>query len=350
MPRWDDPRLSGQGHDRSTRRWAKEMGKGHRVSGFCALPHSVTFPSVTVVTSTKQAPGGARSTTYRTVFGDLAILTKPGITRLVVFTTAAGYLMAAGVAADVIVLAHTLIGAALASAGANALNMWWERDSDAAMARTRRRPIPAGRLSPRQALTFASALSVLGLLHLAVFVNIPTLLLVAISLFSYVLVYTPLKRRTHHATLIGAVPGSLPALAGWTAAGEPIGAAALAITGVVFFWQMPHFYALAWVYRADYGSGGLRMLSVIDPGGRRLGVESFLYSVALLAVSLVPVATGLIGWFYATGATALGLAMVVLSARLWAVRDDKRAWQLFFGSITYLPVILILMLLDRFLL
>jgi heme o synthase len=282
------------------------------------------------------------------VFGDLATLTKPGITRLVVFTTAAGYLMAAGLGADVVRLLHTLVGAALASAGANALNMWWERDSDAAMARTRRRPIPAGRLSPRTALAFAMGLSVLGLAQLAIFVNLPTLLLVAASLLSYVLVYTPLKRRTHHATLIGALPGSLPALAGWTAADVPVGAAALAITGIVFFWQMPHFYALAWVYRDDYGTGGLRMLSVIDPAGTRLGLESFGYSVLLLAVSLVPVATGLLGWLYASGATALGLAMVVLSARLWAVRDNQRAWQLFFGSIVYLPAVLVLMLVDRF--
>jgi heme o synthase len=282
------------------------------------------------------------------VFGDLATLTKPGITRLVVFTTAAGYLMAAGLGADVVRLLHTLVGAALASAGANALNMWWERDSDAAMVRTRRRPIPAGRLSPRTALAFAMGLSVLGLAQLAIFVSLPTLLLVAASLLSYVLVYTPLKRRTHHATLIGALPGSLPALAGWTAADVPVGAAALAITGIVFFWQMPHFYALAWVYRDDYGTGGLRMLSVIDPAGTRLGLESFGYSVLLLAVSLVPVATGLLGWLYASGATALGLAMVVLSARLWAVRDNQRAWQLFFGSIVYLPAVLVLMLADRF--
>jgi heme o synthase len=305
---------------------------------------------VTVATSSKRAPDQARSATYRTVFGDLAALTKPGITRLVVFTTAAGYLMAAGMDLDAVRLLNTLIGAGLASAGANALNMWWERDSDAAMTRTSRRPIPSGRLSPRHALLFASSLSLLGLVHLAAFVNVATLLLVAVSLFSYILVYTPLKRRTHHATLIGAVPGSLPALAGWTAAGEPIGAAALAITGIVFFWQMPHFYALAWVYRADYGSGGLRMLSVIDPGGTRLGLESFLYSVTLLAVSLVPVATGLIGWFYAAGAIAAGVAMIVLSARLWALREDRRAWQLFFGSIVYLPAILVLMLVDRFML
>jgi heme o synthase len=302
-----------------------------------------------VATSSKSAPIGAAPATVHTVFGDLTALTKPGITRMVVFTTVAGYLMAAGFDASIVLLLHTLFGAAMASAGANALNMWWERESDAVMPRTSKRPIPAGRVSPRVALLFASVLATVGLLHLALFVNIPTLLLVATSLFTYVLVYTPLKRRTHHATLIGALPGSLPALAGWTAAGEPIGAAALAITGIVFFWQMPHFYALAWVYREDYGQGGLRMLSVIDPHGRRLGMESVAYSAVLLAVSLVPVATGLIGWPYAIGATLLGGAMIVLSARLWLVRNDQRAWHLFFGSIAYLPAILILMLLDRFL-
>jgi heme o synthase len=303
---------------------------------------------VSVATSSNRAPAGAEPATYRVAFGDLAALTKPGITRMVLFTTAGGYLMAAGQDLSIVRLANTLLGAGLASAGANALNMWWERDSDAVMPRTRQRPIPAGRVSPGLALAVAMGLSVLGLIHLAVFVNLATLLLVSASLTSYVLVYTPLKRRTHHATLVGALPGALPALAGWTAADVPVGLAALAITGIVFFWQMPHFYALAWIYRADYGSGGLRMLSVIDPMGRRLGLESFAYSGLLLAVSLVPVATGLIGWFYATGATLLGAGMMVLSARLWAVRDNQRAWQLFFASITYLPVILILMLVDRF--
>ena len=286
---------------------------------------------------------------FRTLFGDLAALTKPGITRLVVFTTAAGYLMAMGAEADLLRLFHTVFGAALASAGANALNMWWERDTDASMRRTRMRPLPAGRLEPRTALTFATVLSGWGLIHLLLFVNLATLAVVAASLLTYILVYTPLKKRTHHATLIGALPGSLPTLAGWTAANEPIGAAALAITGVVFFWQMPHFYALAWVYREDYARGGMRMLTVVDPEGTRLGLESFGYSVVLLAVSLVPVLTGMIGWVYGAVAAVLGLAMVVLSARLWARRDDRRAWHLFFGSIAYLPVLLAFMLLDRFL-
>lgn len=283
------------------------------------------------------------------MIGDLAKLTKPGITRLVAFTTATGYLMAAGTQASLLVLLNTVIGAALASAGANALNMWWERDSDAAMRRTRARPLPAGRLSPGVALAFAAVISLLGLLHLALFVNVTTLIFVALSLVTYILVYTPLKRRTHHATLIGAVPGALPVLAGWTAAGEPIGAAALALFGVVFFWQMPHFYSLAWVYREDYGRGGMRMLSVIDASGTRVAVESLTYSVLLLAVSLVPTGNGMLGRVYALGAGVLGCGMVALSVRMWMQRTDQRAWQLFFGSIAYLPALLVLMLLDRFL-
>jgi protoheme IX farnesyltransferase len=289
----------------------------------------------------------AESPSFWTVFADLAALTKPGITRLVVFTTGAGYVLATGVEADIVRLFHTVFGAALASAGANALNMWWERESDAAMNRTKKRPLPAGRIAPKLALVFALLISAWGLLHLALFVNLPTLAIVATSLLSYILVYTPLKRRTHHATLIGALPGSLPTLAGWTAANEPIGATALAITGVVFFWQMPHFYALVWVYREDYARGGHRMLTAVDPEGTRLGLESSVYSVLLLAVSVVPIVTGMMAWVYGIGAVALGLAMVVLSVRLWMQRDNQRAWHLFFGSITYLPVLLVLMLIDR---
>ena len=300
-------------------------------------------PTATATSAERVRPG------YRTLFGDLASLTKPSITRLVVMTAAAGYVLAVGFAGDVWTLVHTLIGSGLAASGASALNMWWERKSDAAMRRTSGRALPAGRVSPRAALTFALSLSALGLLDLVLFVNLPTTALVAASLLSYVLVYTPLKRRTHHSTLIGAVPGALPTLAGWTATGEPVGAAALGLFGVVFLWQMPHFYALAHVYRDDYDRGGLRMLSVIDPAGARVARQSVFYSALLLVVSVVPTTAGLLGWFYGGGAIVLGAAMVVLSIRFWMERDNQRAWQLFFGSIIYLPVLLVLMMVDRFL-
>ncbi len=184
---------------------------------------------MTVATPSKDA-GEGRAREVRTLFGDLVELSKPGITRLVVLTTAAGYLMATGLDASLLRLFHTVFGAALASAGANALNMWWERESDAAMNRTRRRPLPSGRVQPRLALAFAGLLSAWGIVHLALFVNLPTLALVAASLLTYILVYTPLKRRTHHATLIGALPGSLPTLAGWTAAEAPVTVTAVAIS------------------------------------------------------------------------------------------------------------------------
>lgn len=304
------------------------------------------MPVTTTTSTTAPSAGRARS---RTVLADLATLTKPGITRLVLFTTAAGYLMAAGGAGDLLHLVHTLFGAGLATVSANALNMWWERDTDAFMDRTSARPLPAGRLSAPLVLVLALGMGVLGLLHLTLFVNGLTAALVAGSLISYVLVYTPLKRRTHHATLIGTVPGALPVLAGWAAAAVPLDAAAVALFGVVLFWQMPHFYALAWVYRDDYARGGLRMLSVVEPAGRRIGLESTAYSLALLAVSLVPAMMGRLGWVYGVAAGLLGAAMVALSIRLWMDRTDGNAWQLFFGSITYLPVLLVVMLLDRFL-
>ena len=310
---------------------------------------SVATPSTRPADPPRTA-AAVRSVNARRLLADFTALTKPGITRLVVMTTAAGYLMAAGTGADLMRLLNTVFGAGLASAGANALNMWWERETDARMRRTSGRPLPAQRVSPRAALLWALSLAVLGLVHLAAWVNLWTLALVATSLVTYILVYTPLKKRTHHATLIGALPGSLPLLAGWTAAGEPITAAALALTGIVFFWQMPHFYALAWVYREDYARGGMRMLTAIDPHGSRLGLESALYSVLLLAVSLVPVHARLIGWVYGTAAVLLGSGMLVLSVRLWARRDDQRAWHLFFGSIAYLPALLLLMMLDRFIL
>lgn len=302
---------------------------------------------VTTTTPTPSAP--AARTTVRAVLGDLATLSKPGITRLVLFTTAAGYLMAAGMASDLVRLFHTLLGTGMATVSANALNMWWERDSDRHMDRTSARPLPAGRLPAPVVLALALLVGGLGLAHLAYWVNALTVLLVAASLASYVLVYTPLKRRTHHATLIGTIPGALPVLAGWAAAAVPLDAGVGALFAVLLFWQMPHFYALAWVYREDYARGGLRMLSVVDPSGWRVGLESTLYSLALLAASLIPVFTGTLGALYGAAAAVLGVAMVILSVRLWRGRSARTAWQLFFGSITYLPVLLVLMLLDRFL-
>jgi heme o synthase len=274
-------------------------------------------------------------------------LTKPGITRMVLVTTAAGFYLAAAHALDVLLLLHTLIGTALAASGCSALNQAVEWRADARMPRTAGRPVPSGRLSPRSALIFSTVLSAAGLFYLLAFVNGLTAALVALSITSYIFVYTPLKRRTWHATTIGAVPGALPILAGWTAAGNAIDVHGLGLFAVLFLWQIPHFFALAWIYRDDYRAGGFRLLPWNDPDGRRLGRQAFGYAALLLPVSLAPVALGMLGTPYLMGAAALGAAFLALALGLALRRTQARAWRLFFGSIVYLPALLLLMVLDR---
>ena len=304
-------------------------------------------------TPTSRAPSrGADSTGLRTGGARSRLrafleLTKPGITRLVVATAAAGYYLGSRGAFDFIAFAHTLIGVALAASGSNALNQFAERDIDARMKRTSWRPLPTGRIGRIEALAFGLVIGGLGILQLVLFVNLTAAALVALSLTSYVLVYTPLKRLTWWCTLVGALPGALPILAGWTAARSPINAAGLALFGILFLWQMPHFFALAWMYREDYMRGGLRMLTAYDPTGRRTARQIVLYCIALVAVSLLPAFVGVTGRFYAVGAALLGLAFLFLGATLVWDRSIHRARRVFIGSVLYLPALLLLMLIDK---
>ena len=274
-------------------------------------------------------------------------LTKPGITRLVVVTAAAGFYLAQSAAFDVVRCIHALIGIGLAASGANALNMFVERDADRRMHRTARRPLPSGRLTTQEAVAFAGLLSALGVLQLLLFVNTITALVVALSLASYVLVYTPLKRVTWAATLVGAVPGALPILAGWTAGGGPLDASGVTLFGIVFFWQMPHFFALAWMYRDDYVRGGFRMLSADDPAGSRTARQIVLWSVALLAVSLLPATLGLAGPAYLVAALLLGLLFLGAGATMMADRSVHRARRVFLASVLYLPLLLGTLVIDK---
>jgi heme o synthase len=244
-------------------------------------------------------------------------------------------------------LGYTLIGTALVAGGTNAWNQIRERDVDALMVRTRRRPLPAGRLTPRVAAWFASIITAGGIVFLALTVNLVTAGLAALTFASYVLLYTPLKRRTSLNTLIGAVPGALPIVGGWTAAGGDLGAAVGALFWILFLWQLPHFLALAWLYREDYRAGGFRMLSVSDEGGRDTGRMALLYATALLPISLLPTLLGVTGAWYFFGALALGLVYVVAGAGLLLAATPTRAWRLFFVSIVYLPALLTLMVLDK---
>ena len=244
-------------------------------------------------------------------------------------------------------LIHTLVGTALVAAGTNAFNQLRERDVDALMHRTAARPLPSGRLTPRAAGAFAGVISVGGVVWLAAFVNLTTAALATLTLVSYVFLYTPMKRRTSLNTLVGAVPGALPIVGGWTAAGGAPGPAVLALFWILFLWQLPHFLALAWIYRDDYRRGGLVMLGVDDEDGRRTGRMALLYAAALLPVSLLPSLLGVTGAWYFFGALALGIAYAAVGAALVRGATAKQAWRLFVASIIYLPSLLTLMVLDK---
>jgi protoheme IX farnesyltransferase len=274
-------------------------------------------------------------------------LTKPRITQLVLLTAAAGFYLGAQHHVDLLLLANTLIGTALVAGGTNAWNQIRERDVDGLMARTRRRPLPSGRLSARAAVWFASAITVVGVLYLDVTVNRLTAVLAALTFASYVLLYTPLKRTTSLNTLVGAVPGALPIVGGWTAAGGGLNGAVAALFWILFLWQLPHFLALAWLYREDYRAGGLRMLSIDDDDGRDTGRMALLYAMALLPISLLPTLLGVTGAWYFFGALVLGLGYVAAGTGLLAGATPSRAWRLFFVSIVYLPALLTVMVLDK---
>jgi protoheme IX farnesyltransferase len=274
-------------------------------------------------------------------------LTKPRITQLVLLTAAAGFYLGGGGAVDLLLLLHTLVGTALVAAGTNAFNQLRERDLDARMHRTRGRPLPSGRVSPRAAGVFAAVISFAGVVYLALAVNLLTAGLAALTLASYVLLYTPLKTKTSLNTLIGAVPGALPIVGGWTAAGGALGPAVLALFWILFLWQLPHFLALSWIYREDYRRGGFAMLAVEDPDGRQTGSMALLYAVALVPVSLLPTILGVTGARYFFGALLLGVAYTVAAAAMTRAVTTVRAWRVFLVSVVYLPALLTLMVLDK---
>ena len=275
-------------------------------------------------------------------------LTKPGITRLVLITTAAGFYLASRGAIDWLLLLNTIFGTALVASGTNALNQWSEREADALMRRTANRPLPSGKLDSRSAFVFAWLIAIVGMIYLAVFVNIATAIVVAISLSSYVFIYTPLKRKTWVSTLIGAVPGALPILAGWTASGRPLTAGAWALFAIMFAWQMPHFYALAWIYRDDYRNAGFQMLTVVDGTGRRAARHTMMFAAALIPISILPTVFGLTGVVYLIGALILGLGFTALTFQMFSEGpSEKVARKVFLGSIVYLPVLLFLMVVDK---
>ncbi len=293
------------------------------------------------------AGGDAAFSGWRAQLADALALTKPGITGLVLVTTAVGFYLGAAGTFDLPLLLHALLGTALLAGGTNALNQYAEREADGQMKRTRARPLPAGRLRPSVALAFATAISLAGAVHLAVAVNLLTALLGAAALVIYVFLYTPLKRRTSLCTIVGAVPGAIPPLMGWAAIRGELDVLAWVLFAIVFFWQLPHFLAIAWLYRQDYARAGFPMLPVLDPTGSRTARQILLYTLALVLVSLLTTVLGLTGAIYFFGALTLGLGFLALGLALAFGRGGHQARRLFLGSVIYLPVLLILMVVDK---
>jgi protoheme IX farnesyltransferase len=244
-------------------------------------------------------------------------------------------------------LISTVVGTALVAGGASAFNQLLERRPDALMGRTRLRPLPDGRLRAMQALVFGGMLSVAGLLLLWAGANGLAAAVAFGTLVIYAAVYTPLKRRSSFATVVGAIPGALPPVIGWAAARDDLSQGAWVLFGIVFLWQLPHFLAIAWMYRDEYARAGFPMLPVIEPDGRSTARQAVVYSAALLPLSLAPTLVGMAGTLYFAGALILTLAFLGVAARFAATRGTPDARRLFFTSILYLPLIWILMIADR---
>jgi protoheme IX farnesyltransferase len=278
-------------------------------------------------------------------FNDFLVLAKVRITLLVVVTAAVGYAVAPG-RFDPAVFFALVVGTALVSGGASALNQYWERDTDALMERTRNRPVPSGRVSAADARTFGLALCAFGLALLAAAHWISAALGLA-ALGSYVLAYTPLKRRSSLCTVVGAVPGALPPMMGWAAGRGSLDAGAWALFAILFLWQLPHFLAIGWIFRDDYARGGLPMLTVLDRDGASTGRQMVLYAAALLPVTLVAGALVSAGPGYLWGAVVLGGVFLAFAARFAARKSVSAARSVFLVSVLYLPALLSLMVFDR---
>ena len=285
--------------------------------------------------------------THAGTAGDFVMLTKPRLNMLVLFTTLGGLYLASPEGVPLGLLLHTVAGTALVAGGAAALNQVWERETDARMRRTRLRPLPDARLGVAESTFFGLLLSLVGLAELALAVNGLSALVAALTLASYVLVYTPMKRRSSLATIIGAVPGALPAVIGWTAITGEVSLPAVVLFGIVFFWQMPHFLAIGWIYREEYAAAGIPLLPVIEPDGHRTGRHALIYSAALWPVSLMPVLVGLAGLPYIIVASVLGLMLIAVSLSFARKRTIQSARQLFLFSITYLPLLWGALVIDR---
>jgi protoheme IX farnesyltransferase len=287
------------------------------------------------------------------IAGNYLELTKPRITGFILMSTAIGFICGAHYAGVSILslwvpMIHALIGTGLIASGTAALNQWYERVADAKMNRTKQRPIPSGRITSTHALWFATLLSIAGFAELWLSVNRLTALLGLFTLVMYLFVYTPLKQRSPISTTIGAIPGAMPPLIGFAAAAGTLGVGAWVLYAILFLWQFPHFYAIAWMYREDYARAGIRMLPVVEPDGASTARRMILFSLVLIPVSLLPRFTAMdAGNVYLIGAVLLGAMFTYAAMRAWFDRSLTRARQVLLASIVYLPFLYGLLALDR---
>jgi protoheme IX farnesyltransferase len=273
-------------------------------------------------------------------------LTKPRITFLIVLTSAAGFALATRGRIDYLRMVSAMIGIGLLSSGIATLNQYMERDLDALMRRTADRPLPSGKLLPWEALVFGVGLTVLAEAYLAVLVNPLTALLGLTVIAGYLFGYTPLKTKTSLSTLVGAFPGAVPPIIGWTAARGELSLEAWVLFAILFLWQFPHFLAIAWMYREDYARAGILMLPVVEPDGRITGQQIVIYTLMLLPVSLLPTALGISGRAYFFGAIILGLLFLYSSVRAAFSQSRQEARRLLLASVIYLPLLFILMVVN----
>jgi heme o synthase len=278
---------------------------------------------------------------------DLLELTKPRITLLILVCTAVGYSFGCRTPFRLLTFLQVLLGTALMASGTSALNQWYEADSDAKMSRTRERPIPAGRMKRSHGFGFAMLLSAAGFAELWFGANPLTAALGLFTLLSYILAYTPLKRRSQACTTVGALPGAMPPLIGYAAASGGLDARALALFLILFVWQFPHFYAIAWMYREDYARGGIRMLPVTEPDGESTAKRIVACSVLLVPISLVPLLFGMTGLVYSIAAVTAGLGLLHFGMRLVRERTSVRARHVLLASVLYLPILFAIMVIDR---
>lgn len=277
---------------------------------------------------------------------DYLELTKPRITWLIVMSTAVGYYFGHSGSWSLWAVIHALIGTGLIASGTAALNQWYERDADREMRRTQMRPLPAGRMRPSNALWFGIALALVGGLELGLEVNWFCSALGIATLTMYLFFYTPLKQKTWWSTTVGAFPGAMPPLIGYAAAANKLTAEALVLGAILFLWQFPHFYAIAWMYREDYSRAGIRMLPVVEPDGESTARQILLFAVLLIPISLLPKWMGMTGTIYMVGAIFLGLLFLYSGIRVSMDRSRLRARRVLLTSVVYLPILYALMVLD----